>query len=452
MFKRKIYQKLLDWKNEAGKSALLIEGARRVGKSTVALEFAEKEYSTHLLIDFATAPQEVKDLFKNQRVDINEFFKYLLAFYGVNLKERDTLIIFDEVQLFPIARSYIKQLVADGRYDYLETGSLISIRKNVKDILIPSEEQSINLYPFDFEEFLWAVGQEPLALAIRESFDQLEPLPEGLHRKAERLFREYMLIGGMPQAVQAYVDTDSFASADVAKRRILDLYQADIMKFGETEQARARAIFSAIPGQLAKHEKKFTLAALSHTARYRAYAGAFFWLADACLVNVCFNVSDPSVGLDLTMEDNNLKCYMADTGLLVSHTFADREKTPQEVYRDILFDKLSVNEGMLVENVVAQQLKANGHKLRFYSQRDSKNSKNTMEIDFLVVREYDNANLKPRISPIEVKSSKRYGHSSLTKFKEKYGKRVGKCYVLHPKPLKTEGDLLYLPLYMAGQL
>ena len=449
MYKRKAYAKLLEWKAGNGESAVLIEGARRTGKSTLAEAFAENEYATHLIINFETAPQEVKGIFAQYRSDVGEFFKYLLAYYGISLKERDALVVFDEVQRFPMARSFIKQLVADGRYDYMETGSLISIKKNVEDIIIPSEEDKLELGPLDFEEFLWASGNAPLADLVRSSFDEKEPLPEALHRKAEKLWREYMLVGGMPQAVRAYLDANDFGAADKAKRRILNLYREDIMKFGGDDASRAAAIFNAVPGQLAKHEKKFTMASAGANARYREYAGAFFWLEDARMVNLCRNVTDPCVGLDLTMEESSLKCYLGDTGLLATLAFGDRAETRNDVYRSILFDKLSVNEGMLVENAVAQQLVANGRKLRFYSARNDANSAETMEIDFLIVREYENAGLKPRISPVEVKSSKRYGMRSLGKFKAKCGKRVGTEYVLHPKPLRIEGDRAFLPLYMA---
>lgn len=449
MFERKAYQKLLEWKAGEGESALLIEGARRTGKSTLAETFAKAEYSTHLIINFETVEPSVKEIFEEYRSNVDEFFKYLLLFYGIELKYRDALIVFDEVQRFPMARSFIKQLVADGRYDYLETGSLISIRKNVENIIIPSEEDKIELGPLDFEEFLTACGNAALADAIRDSFAQQKPLPEAIHRKAEKLWREYMLVGGMPQAVQAYVDSNDFSRADRVKRRILRLYQEDIMKFGGDDAARAAAIFNAVPGQLAKHEKKFTLASADKNARYRNYAGAFFWLEDARMVNICRNVSDPCVGLDLTMEENNLKCYMGDTGLLTTMAFGDRGETRDEVYRNILFDKLEINEGMLVENAVAQQFVAQGRKLRFFSSRNDSLADETMEIDFLIVREYENAGLKPRISPVEVKSSKQYGVKSLSKFKNKFGKRVGTQYVLHPKPMKIDGEKAYLPLYMS---
>jgi predicted AAA+ superfamily ATPase len=452
VFTRKAYEKLLEWKTGDGTSAILIEGARRTGKSTLAEAFATKEYATSLIINFETVEHEVKEIFEQYRSNAGEFFKYLLAFYGVSLKERNALVVFDEVQQFPIARSFIKHLVADGRYDYMETGSLISIKKNVKDIIIPSEEDKLELGPMDFEEFLWACAGSQLSALIRESFEQRNPLPEALHRRAQKYWREYMLVGGMPQAVQAYLDHEDFSAADKVKRRILSLYREDIMKFGGDDASRATAVFNAAPGQLAKHEKKFTLSSASDSARYREYAGAFFWLEDARMLNICRNVTDPGVGLDLTREENNLKCYLGDTGLLATLAFSDSDEATNELYRNILFDKLGINEGMLVENAVAQQLRASGKKLRFYSSRDDARKENTMEIDFLIVREYENAGLKPRVSPVEVKSLKRYGTKSLDKFKTKFGKKVGTQFMLHPKPMKVADDRVYLPLYMAHLL
>lgn len=363
MFDRKAYDRMLEWKRGNGESALLIEGARRTGKTTLAEAFAKNEYATHLVINFETAPKDVLEIFSSYRYDVAEFFKYLTAYLGVTLRERDALIVFDEVQRFPMARSFIKQLVADGRYDYVETGSLISIRQNVKDIIIPSEEDRIEIGPFDFEEFLGACGDASLAALIRESFDALEPLPDALHRRAEQRFREYMLVGGMPQAITAYIESNDFGAADRVKRRILNLYREDIMKFGGTDASRAAALFDAVPGQLSKHEKKFTLASVGESARFRQYAGAFFWLEDARLVNLCRNVTDPGVGLALTEEANNLKCYLGDTGLLSTMAFGDGSQTRDELYRNVLFNKLNINEGMLTENVVAQQLVSNGHKL-----------------------------------------------------------------------------------------
>lgn len=373
----------------------------------------------------------------------------LSAYYQVQLHERDSLIIFDEVQQFPHARGLIKYLVADGRYDYMETGSLVSIKKNVRDIVIPSEERKFELNPFDFEEFCWAMNEKALSDAIRLSYEQQKPLPDALHKRAIRLWREYMLVGGMPQAVSEYVESRNFAKVDYIKRGILDLYREDIGKFSGTEEARVRAIFDTIPSQLSKHEKKFTLASLHKDARSRTYENAFSWLSDARIVNICRNSTDPHVGLRLNEDNSSFKCYMADTGLLVSQTFMDRTETPDSVYRDILFDKLNLNEGMLVENAVAQQLRANGRTLFFFSQYDKRDTQNSMEIDFLITKEYPDAAMKPRISPIEVKSSNRYGTASLKKYRQKFGKRVGTEYVLHPRQMAFSENRVSLPLYMA---
>ena len=453
MFKRRAYDDLLRWKRESGGArALLLEGARRVGKSTLAREFAEREYAAHLVIDFSEASDDLKMLFRDYRADVDSFFMYLQAFTGVSLPRRNSLIVFDEVQRFPPAREFIKQLVADGRYDYLETGSLISIRRNVEGIVIPSEETALRLNPLNFEEFLWAEGEDQLAAVIRASFEGNTPLPEAIHRKAERLFREYMLVGGMPQVVGAYVAEKDFGIVDKVKRDILSLYRGDIEKFGGTDALRIRRVFSTLPGQLARHEKKFVLSSLDSNARSREYADAFFWLADACISATCIGVDDPSVGLAATADEGTFKCHMADTGLLICQLFADNAETPHELFRDILLGKLEINEGMFTENVVAQQLASNGHGLYFYSRRDRENSANTMEIDFLITAGYDDAAGRMRVSPIEVKSTKRYGAKSLEKFKTKFGSRVGVRYILHPKPMQAEGDLVRLPLYMAHLL
>lgn len=453
MYQRKAYEQLKTWKSESnGSTSLLIKGARRVGKSVLAEEFGRNEYSACLLIDFAVAPPEVIELFQTQRHDVNTFLRYLFAYYGFTPVERDTLIIFDEVQLCPQARAFTKQLVADGRYDYLKTGSLVSIRENVRDILIPSEERSIELNPFDFQEFLWAVGEKPLSDLIADSRANMTPLPDGLHRKAERLFREYMLVGGMPQATEAYVNRNSFQAADEAKRNILELYRNDIAKYGGMESARVAAIFDAIPAQLSRHEKKFRITSLGKSARMRDYESAFFWLADAGLANICFNSTDPNVGLGMNVEHSPFKCYMFDTGLLVTQALADNPETSENVYRDVLSGKIGINEGMITENVVAQQLRASGHRLFFFSKTDEQSHRSRMEIDFLISQPYQNAAGRYRVSPIEVKSGKRYGTASLDKMRATYGKRIGTEYVLHPKPLSRQGGRDYLPLYMSGLL
>ena len=453
MFRRRAYDKLLQWKRESqGARAVLIEGARRVGKSTLVEEFARHEYAASLVIDFSTVSDEVKGLFVQYRDDIDSFFMYLQAYMGVSLPRRESVVVFDEVQRFPPAREFVKQLVADGRYDYIETGSLISIRLNVKDIVIPSEERAVRLNPLDFEEFLWASGEEGLAAVIRASYDALKPLPEALHRKAERLFREYVLVGGMPQAVEAYLAERDFGEVDKVKRDILALYRNDIEKFGASDATRIKRVFSTLSGQLARHDRKFRLSSLDKSARSREYADAFFWLSDACISCTCYGVDDPAVGLSSTMDEGSFKCYMADTGLLVAQLFADNDQTPHEVYRDILLGKLETNEGMFAENAVAQQFVASGRQLFFYSRRDDAARENTMEVDFLISKGYDNAAGRMRVSPVEVKSTKRYGTRSLEKFKAKFGGRVGTQYVLHPTPMSDEGDLVRLPLYMAHLL
>ena len=334
-----------------------------MGKSALVRAFAENEYDAHLIVDFSEASDGVKDLFRQYRADVDSFFMYLQAYMGASLPHRRSMVVFDEVQRFPPAREFIKQLVADGRYDYIETGSLISIRRNVEDIAIPSEEMALRLEPLGFEEFLWASGESALADLIRGSFETLKPLPDALHRKAERLFREHILVGGMPQAVEAYLVESDFEAVDAVKRDILTLYRNDIAKFGASDAIRIGRMFSTLPGQLAKHDKKFRLASLDAHARSRDYADAFFWLSDACIGSTCCNVDDPSVGLSASLNATSFKCYMADTRLLVSQLFADNEAAPYEAYRDILLGKLEINEGMFTENVAAQQLSANGHRL-----------------------------------------------------------------------------------------
>ena len=449
MLKRKAYEQLVEWKNRSrGASALLVEGARRVGKSTLVTDFGAKEYRSCLVIDFFQAPEEVRQYFQDNRNDFDTLFLLLSAYYRVPLFRRESLLVFDEIQAFPLARGLVKYLVEDGRYDYIETGSLLSIKQNVQGIVLPSEEETLRLEPLDFEEFCWAMGEEQLASLIRTCFEDKRPLPDNLHRRAMRLLREYMLVGGMPKPVSVYVDQRAFEPVDQEKRRILELYRNDVSRFARGYEFKVTSVLDGIPGQLSKHEKKFTLASLDKNARMREYEEAFFWLGDARVANICYAAADPSVGLALNMEQTSLKCYMADTGLLVTLAFSDNRKTNEEVYRAVLLDDIGINEGMLVENVVAQMLVASGHKLFFYSQSGKKAGKARMEIDFLVVQPYANAAGKPRVSPIEVKSPKQYGTTSLDRFREQFGKRVGTQYVLHPKQLRIETDREYLPLYM----
>lgn len=449
--KRKIYEKLLDWKHkEAGRTALLIDGARRVGKSYIAKEFAEAEYKSHILIDFNRAPKEVVDLFDNYLNDLDTLFMYLSNFYGTKLYERETLIILDEVQLCPRARSAIKYLVADGRYDYLETGSLMTIKKNVKDILIPSEEEHIKMYPLDFEEFLWALNNDMLMPFIRNCYEKKQPMGQALHRKAMDYFRQYMIVGGMPQAVERYVQTRDFDSVDRVKRSILELYRADIVKHAEGYEMKVEQIFDDIPAQLQKHDKKFKLSSLKKEARFRDYEDAMFWLSDAMIMNVCYNSTAPSIGLKLNMDRMTLKCYMADTGLLISHAFDENGIVSEEIYKKLLFDKLEVNKGMIVENIVAQMLVASGHKLYFYANASRDDVTERMEIDFLIAK--SKISNRHNISPIEVKSSKNYTLRSLQKFKSKFDEQTHIPYVIHPGDYKEENGIVYLPLYMTPLL
>lgn len=443
MLKRKIYDKLLEWKNQSnGSTAILIDGARRVGKSYIAEEFGKSEYKSYILIDFGKAPQDVLDLFIHDSANLDLFFAKLSAFYAKTLHKRNSLIIFDEVQQFPRARQLIKYLVADGRYDYIETGSLIRLKKNVQDIIIPSEEEHLEMFPMDFEEFLWAMGDEATVPLIRTCFESKTPLSQALHRKIMNDFRQYVLVGGMPQSVIAYLKEKNFEASDVAKRRIIKLYRDDVSKFAEGYEDKVFALFDGIPAQLSKKEKKYKLSSISKEARFRTYEDSFIWLHEAMVVNTCFNATDPGVGLALSADNTTQKCYMADTGLLVTHTFMDNAFTENELYRAILFDKLNINEGMIMENIVAQMLRTNGHKLYFYSRSDTDNRENHMEIDFLITE-------GKKIAPIEVKSSNYTSHSSLDKFRNKFSSKIGNSYILYSKDVMIKDGIIHLPFYMA---
>lgn len=417
--KRKIYDELVRWKeNSQGKTAILIDGARRVGKSYIAEAFAKENYKSYVLIDFSKAPKVIKDLFDNYLDNLDYLFTYLSGYYGIKLYKRETLFIFDEVQFCPRARSAIKHLVADGRYDYIETGSLISIKKNVKDILIPSEEHKLKMLPMDFEEFMWALGNDMMMDFIKTCYEKRRPLQQAMHRKAMDYFKEYLIIGGMPQAVKLYSETRDFEKVDEVKRDILKLYKEDIRKFADEVNLKVEQIFDEIPNQLQKHEKKFNLASLDVNARYREYYGAFYWLEDAGLVNIAYNTTEPNIGLGLNRDSNSFKCYMFDTGLLLSMAFDEKGLVSEEIYKKILFDKLTFNEGMIIENIVSQMLVNAKRKLYFFSRNNRQNSEQTMEIDFLIAK--SKITSKHNITPIEVKSGKKYTYSSLNKFKNKY--------------------------------
>ncbi len=449
--KRKVYNTLLEWKKrDDGTTAVLIEGARRIGKSYIAEEFARNEYESYLLIDFSIAPSDITELFENYLHDLDAVFERLQLFYHVDLKPRRSVIVFDEVQFCPRARAAIKHLVADHRYDYIETGSLISIKRNVKDILIPSEEIAVEMFPMDFEEFLWASGEDRLMPHIKTNYDARKPMGNLMHRMAMDYFRQYMIVGGMPQAVIKFLETHDYDEVDRVKRNIINLYRNDIRKYADGEETKVTAIFDEIPGQLQRHEKKFRLSSLSEHARMRQYADAFFWLADARIINCCYNSTAPNIGLRLNEDRTTMKCYMGDTGLLLSMAFDEHGDDIQEIYKKLVFGKLEVNEGMLVENIVAQMLKAAGHQLYFFSQSDRDDAENRMEIDFLISKS-KNTN-RHNISPIEVKSGDRYTLTSIKKCMAKYGQYLSTAYVLHDKDLRVDGDIVYLPLYMTPYL
>lgn len=440
VFKRKIYKDLLEWKANGGKSSLLIEGARRVGKSTIAQEFAKNEYRSYIYIDFNKNDEDLIKIFETSSARLNEFYEKLKAYFGTELYERESLIIFDEVQQYPKARALTKYLVEDGKYDFLLTGSLIRIKKNIKDITIPSEEQRLQMFPLDFEEFLWAMGDETTIPFLKEHFEKKEPLGN-LHSNMMRKWRTYLLIGGMPQSIKSYLDTNEFSSSEKAKRLILDLYNEDINKYGDGNEAKAKSIFDNIPGQLSNESKKFTFSSISKDTRYNDVEGAINWLKESMITNICYNVNEPSIALSLSKDDSSFKCYSSDVGLLVTQSYKSKNYLDNEVYKAIVLDKFNVNEGMIVENFVAQTLATLGYDLFFYSKKDNENMENRMEIDFIIIQ-------NNKLNPIEVKSGNYNKTTSLDRFKNKFKKIVGTRYVLHTKDLRVDGDTAYLPLYM----
>ena len=447
VFRRKIYDKFLAWKKESnGKKALLVEGARRIGKSTIVEEFARNEYKSYLIIDFAKAPEEVKGYFSSYLDDLDTFYMLLSVHYGVKLHPRESVILFDEVQRFPKAREAIKYLVADGRYDFIETGSLISIKENVKDITIPSEERHLRMYPMDFEEFCWALEEVPLVEYIHRCFEGKTPLERGLHDKAMLIFKQYLLVGGMPMSVVAFLEGEKdFGKADVEKRDILELYRSDIMKIKARYRAKVLAIFDQIPGLLSRHEKRVVFNRIVEGSVAEQYEETFFWLSDSMIANECRKTNDPNIGLSLNESDSFIKCYMGDTGLLVSHAFDENELMENEVYKQILSGKLGLNEGMLYENAIAQMLVSNGHRLFFYTHYDKEKKRNDVEIDFIIS---NNSKTRCRMFPIEVKSSSKYSMDSLNRFREKFKSRIGGCIVIHPRNLQEKDGILFLPPYM----
>lgn len=447
LFKRKIYDNFLAWKNATnGKKALLVEGARRIGKSTIVENFARNEYKSYILIDFAIASDDVKKYFDLYLNDLDTFFMLLSVQYGVQLYPRESVIIFDEVQLFPKAREAIKYLVADGRYDFMETGSLISIKENVQNIVIPSEERQIKMYPMDLEEFCWALNEAPLIAYIRDCFDKKIPLERSIHEKAMLIFKQYILVGGMPMSTAAFLENHrDFGRADLEKRDILSLYRNDIMKINAQYRAKVLTIFDQIPGLLSRHEKRVVFNRIAEGSSAEQYEETFFWLSNSMITNECRRTNDPNVGLSLNESDTYIKCYMGDTGLLVSHAFDENELLEDEVYKQIINGKLGLNEGMLYENAIAQMLTANGHRLFFYTHYNAEKKRNDIEIDFIIS---NNSKLQYKIYPIEVKSGTKYSTTSLLRFKEKYNDRIGGCYIIHPKNLSIKDDIICIPPYM----
>ncbi|WP_288847984.1 AAA family ATPase [uncultured Sneathia sp.] len=438
MFKRKIYDKLLAWKNECkGSRALLIEGARRVGKSTIVREFAKKEYKSYIFIDFSIAPQEIINLF-NDITNLSYIFLKLQLQYNVSLFERESLIVFDEVQFCPTARQAIKHLVADGRYDYIETGSLISIKKNVKDILIPSEEKKINMYPLDYEEFLWAIGDNVTAKLLKEVFDKKISLGNLQHRNQMRKFRLYMLVGGMPQAINEYINTNNLKMVDDVKREIINLYSDDFYKIDNS--GKVSSIYEAIPSELNRHSTGFKISSVI-TGSKESALNELYELIQSKTVLPAYNVNDPNTGLSSMYNKDNFKLYLSDVGLLVTLMFKDREFTSNDIYLKLLSDKLNVNLGIFYENVIAQILATNGHKLYYHTMYNEVQKRN-YEVDFLISD-------GKKISPIEVKSSSYKAHKSLDIFCEKYSNRIKNRYVIYPKDLEVKDNVIYLPTYLA---
>jgi len=445
IFKRKVYDKLKEWKElSAGTSALLLEGARRIGKSTIVEEFAKNEYDDYMILDFARENQDIKENFIENMDDLNTFFRNLFMLKGRALKGKNCVLIFDEVQLFPQARQAIKYLVADGRFDYIETGSLISIKKNVKDILIPSEEYRVKMYPMDFEEYLWALGDEITIPTVKNSFEERKALGDTIHRKIMKTFRTYMVVGGMPQAVDAYVSGKTYAQIDFVKRNIISLYEEDLAKYDTESREKASVIFRTIPEQLENKNSHFKMSLIDKNARYQNYVDAVSFISEAMIGNECINITKPEVALELFADRSNFKLYMGDTGLLVTQIMKNRDSTDEDLYKALVIDKLGINQGMIIENIVAQMLRASGHDLYFHEylyKAEEAVKEKKYEIDFMIVK-------KKKICPIEVKSSGYTSHKSFDYLIKKYQLKSEDRYIIYTKDLKYQDGITYIPLYM----
>lgn len=441
IFKRKIYDEMLVWKSEsAGESALLIEGPRRVGKSTIVRTFAQNEYRSHIIIDFAKASTEEKRLF-NDISDLDYFFIRLKLLKGVTLYERESVIIFDEVQQYPIARQAIKYLVEDGRYDYIETGSLISIHKNVDNIVIPSEEEAISMYPMDYEEFRWALGDTETIPLLKKMLGKKKSLGDDVNRKLLRDYRLYMLVGGMPQAVSKYIETMDLMKVDKVKRSILRIYEQDFHKLDNTD--RAKAIFKAIPSELNMDSTRYRINTVLGKVRNDAVRGIVEMIEDSKTVNIAYHSNDPNVGMELTSDKSSYKMYLCDTGLFVTLAFWDKKYTDNVIYQKLLNDKLDANLGYVYENAVAQALVSSGNKLFYYTWMDD--NKHTYEIDFLLSR-------GSKLWPLEVKSAGYSTHKSLDLFCKKFSSRINNRYLVYTKDLRKDCEVTMIPIYMVGLL
>lgn len=436
-FRRKVYGKMLEWKTTSkGRSALLLEGARRIGKSTIVEEFAKKEYSSYILIDFNEASQDVKDLFENL-MDLDYIFLYLQNIYQTSLYEHESVIVFDEVQQCPKARQAIKYLVKDGRYDYIETGSLISIHKNTKDINIPSEEHRVEMFPMDYEEFRWALGDETGMSLLKQVFEKRMSLGEGINRMKMRDLRLYMLVGGMPQAVNEYLDTKNLQNVDLVKRQIIQLYADDFRKIDPT--GRISKLFMSIPSQLSRNLMRYQPTPVVGNIPSDKIDELLLCLEDSKTINIAYHADDPYVGMSLTMDYGKYKLYVGDTGLFVTLAFWDKDFTENIIYNKLLSDKLSANMGYVYENLVAQMLRASGDRLFYYT--FPKDKTHFYEIDFLLSR-------GNKLCPIEVKSSGYNTHASLDAFCRKFSDRIGQRYLIYTKDLQKDEQTLLLPVYM----
>ena len=439
IFKRKAYNRMLQWKKErAGATALLIQGARRIGKSTLAEEFAKNEYKSHLLIDFSVAPAEVFELF-NDISDLNYIFFRLQLIYKIQLYERESAVIFDEVQKCPLARQAIKHLVKDHRYDYIEAGSLISVRKSSVDIVIPSEETKIDMFPMDYEEFKWALGDTVTIPLLHTAFDKRMALGDSIHRRMMRDFRLYMLIGGMPQAVAEYIKTNNMEAVDMVKRDIIALYEEDFNKIDDTE--RASAMFDAIPALLSKNSLRYKVSSAIPGEKPGRVESIMKMMENSMTVNVAYHANDPNAGLALTRDNEYFKMYVGDTGLFITLAFKDKDFTDNVIYNKLLNDKLSTNLGYVYENVIAQILRATGKKL-YYHTIPYGDGKKHYEVDFVIADGH-------KVSPVEVKSSGYKTHASLDEFCRKYSDRIQNKYLVYTKDLNRIGDVNYIPVYMA---